>query len=186
MRIGDPVFALFQLEDKSWTNIYFPAKIKELPNAANENKLIVDYVTNGDDEYVNIPMENHAKFRTKTGRITVPMVIRRICAGNTKQFQTAVQNSNKGRRIVNSVSRKRKYSEIKAKEPSRKAKKAKYCDEAEDDRLCIVCCEHKKEYAVQPCGHLCLCAKCPVLIKEGTKSCPICRKTAVSFQRIFY
>ena len=40
-----------------------------------------------------------------------------------------------------------------------------------DDDECVVCLTNSKQYAVIPCGHLCLCKEC----SERLTNCPVCR-----------
>lgn len=44
-----------------------------------------------------------------------------------------------------------------------------------EDRLCVICFEHERTYALLPCGHRCVCATCfeQVLATE-TPKCPLC------------
>ena len=42
--------------------------------------------------------------------------------------------------------------------------------------LCVVCMDAKKEYAVLPCGHVCLCAQCAEAVRcTQTPRCPMCQ-----------
>jgi hypothetical protein len=51
----------------------------------------------------------------------------------------------------------------------------------EDDSLCIICYDNPKEYAIVPCGHLCVCDTC---VKQ-LSHCPICRVPKQNVLRIF-
>ena len=51
----------------------------------------------------------------------------------------------------------------------------------EDDKLCIICFDKLKEYAIVPCGHLCTCGDC----SERLRNCPVCRRPKQSVIRIF-
>lgn len=43
----------------------------------------------------------------------------------------------------------------------------------DDDDLCIICIEHKCDAIFIPCGHMCCCLTCSLML-EG-KPCPLCR-----------
>lgn len=51
----------------------------------------------------------------------------------------------------------------------------------EDDKICIICFDKPKEYAIIPCGHLCTCAGC----SEKLRNCPVCRRPKQSVIRIY-
>lgn len=51
----------------------------------------------------------------------------------------------------------------------------------EDDKLCVVCLDNKKQYAIVPCGHLCVCQPC----SQQLVFCPICRLEKEDALRIF-
>lgn len=51
----------------------------------------------------------------------------------------------------------------------------------EDDKLCVVCFDDMKQYAIVPCGHLCVCKKC----SNQLTYCPICRVRKEGTLRIF-
>lgn len=56
----------------------------------------------------------------------------------------------------------------------------------ENEKICAVCWESERSYALIPCGHLCLCGQCSINYKHiGYKSCPICRKGVQKVQRIY-
>ena len=55
--------------------------------------------------------------------------------------------------------------------------------EAEADVLCCcICLTHRKEYAVVPCFHMCVCAGCGA---RRIRQCPLCRGPVDRLQRIF-
>ncbi|XP_057704895.1 E3 ubiquitin-protein ligase NEURL1-like isoform X2 [Corythoichthys intestinalis] len=45
---------------------------------------------------------------------------------------------------------------------------------ATDD--CAICCDDTADTALYNCGHLCLCYKCALRLKQDKATCPICRK----------
>ena len=45
----------------------------------------------------------------------------------------------------------------------------------DDDTNCVVCMDNKKDHAVVPCGHRCICGECAADVQESGK-CPMCRK----------
>ena len=47
---------------------------------------------------------------------------------------------------------------------------------------CCVCLTHKKEIAVIPCFHMCLCERCA----QRVVSCPLCRQPVEKTQKIFF
>ena len=51
----------------------------------------------------------------------------------------------------------------------------------EDDKLCVVCFDDMKQYAIVPCGHLCVCKRC----SNQLTYCPICRVHKEGVLRIF-
>lgn len=52
---------------------------------------------------------------------------------------------------------------------------------------CIVCLENEKIIACQPCGHIVFCYGCLKLQPRtpAITKCPMCRKRAMRFQRMF-
>lgn len=52
---------------------------------------------------------------------------------------------------------------------------------------CIICLENEKIIACQPCGHIVFCYGCLKLQPKtpATTKCPMCRKRAMRFQRMF-
>jgi hypothetical protein len=44
-----------------------------------------------------------------------------------------------------------------------------------EDRLCVICFEHERTYALLPCGHRCVCATCfEQVLATKTPKCPLC------------
>lgn len=61
--------------------------------------------------------------------------------------------------------------------------KSTYCS-------CSICMDKDANIACVPCGHLCLCVDCAVLLLDQTQPktgvpCPICRAGVRTFQQIF-
>ena len=50
-----------------------------------------------------------------------------------------------------------------------------------DDKLCVVCLDSRKQYAIVPCGHLCVCYDCA----QQLEHCPICRIKKIGTLRIY-
>lgn len=70
----------------------------------------------------------------------------------------------------------------KSRQTKRDQKEKVEPPETEEDNECVVCLESKKEYAVVPCGHLCLCEGCIPNLKE----CPICRGEMITAMKIYH
>lgn len=54
-------------------------------------------------------------------------------------------------------------------------------EKEEDGKYCTVCLCNKKQYAIVPCGHLCVCSECSVMLTH----CPLCRGTKQGVLRIY-
>ncbi|XP_019851374.1 PREDICTED: E3 ubiquitin-protein ligase XIAP-like isoform X2 [Amphimedon queenslandica] len=54
-------------------------------------------------------------------------------------------------------------------------------DSTLEDNVCVVCLDNRKQYAIVPCGHLCVCYDC----SEQLLLCPICRVRKEDALRIF-
>ncbi len=56
--------------------------------------------------------------------------------------------------------------------------KDRQADDDEGDKQCIVCCDRKKNVALNPCGHVVTCGECAIGLLKGygaeTLTCPIC------------
>lgn len=51
-----------------------------------------------------------------------------------------------------------------------------YHEETVDQSLCIICVTNKKNAVLVPCGHLCICNDCTVMLKQTKPpKCPVCR-----------
>lgn len=53
-----------------------------------------------------------------------------------------------------------------------------------DEELCVICMTDKKEVAVLPCRHMCLCVECVHELRLQSSKCPICRRGIDAFIRI--
>jgi len=51
-----------------------------------------------------------------------------------------------------------------------------------ETQICLACLGKPREVALFPCGHVCLCADCSLLIEE---KCPVCRETVVDIAPVF-
>ena len=64
-------------------------------------------------------------------------------------------------------------------------------DDVNDDELCIICFDARKNVAAVPCGHLLTCTVCEPKFKAGAESdagrlqCPICRSSVDLLVRVF-
>ncbi|KAI5019441.1 hypothetical protein ZWY2020_044329 [Hordeum vulgare] len=58
-------------------------------------------------------------------------------------------------------------------------------DEEEGRRLCVVCCDARRDCFFMPCGHSATCHDCGTKIVEGDGSCPFCRRKLKKVRRIF-
>lgn len=58
-------------------------------------------------------------------------------------------------------------------------------DEEEGRRLCVVCCDARRDCFFMPCGHSATCHACGTRIVEGDASCPFCRRKLKKVRRIF-
>ena len=55
----------------------------------------------------------------------------------------------------------------------------------DDSKLCVVCLDGERDYAIVPCGHRCLCADCKAEYEGNDAKCPICRVKAKMTIKIF-
>ena len=55
-----------------------------------------------------------------------------------------------------------------------------------EETMCVVCFDAPKEYAIVPCGHQCVCARCAEqLTKTRTPMCPVCREPIRETVKVF-
>ena len=55
-----------------------------------------------------------------------------------------------------------------------------------EDALCVVCLDARKDHAIVPCGHMCVCGPCAAMLNQaGHPSCPVCRGPIASTMRMF-
>eukprot|EP00667_Euglena_gracilis_P022363 EG_transcript_24852 len=52
----------------------------------------------------------------------------------------------------------------------------------EDESLCVVCLEHRRETAFHPCCHTVCCQVCAALLKSCDDPCPFCREPITSWE----
>eukprot|EP00667_Euglena_gracilis_P025372 EG_transcript_29726 len=52
----------------------------------------------------------------------------------------------------------------------------------EDESLCVVCLEHRRETAFHPCRHTVCCQVCAALLKSCDDPCPFCREPITSWE----
>jgi len=55
----------------------------------------------------------------------------------------------------------------------------------EDESVCIVCFETKKDTVFYKCGHLACCNACAILMLEKNAECPICRARIIDVTKIY-
>ncbi|KAL7540832.1 hypothetical protein ACHAXR_010746 [Thalassiosira sp. AJA248-18] len=61
------------------------------------------------------------------------------------------------------------------------------CSTAEDERLCVVCEDGKKEILLLPCNHMCLCKNCAdTCLFKTIKQCPMCRGKITGSTPVFW
>jgi hypothetical protein len=51
-----------------------------------------------------------------------------------------------------------------------------HIDDDDEDNLCKVCLDEEKDTLIMPCGHLCVCKDCSIMLKEKNPLCPMCRQ----------
>ena len=55
-----------------------------------------------------------------------------------------------------------------------------------EETMCVVCFDAPREYAIVPCGHQCVCARCAEqLTKTRTPMCPVCRGPIRETMKVF-
>jgi len=58
--------------------------------------------------------------------------------------------------------------------------------EVEEEALCVVCMDARKQHAMVPCMHMCVCSACAQrLLDAQTPHCPVCRTPVESTTRVF-
>lgn len=80
-----------------------------------------------------------------------------------------------------------KYVNVRAKNPVAVAPlrlPLAVVPEVKEEQLCVICLEREKQYALVPCGHLCLCLACTECI-AGSAHCPVCMGDVVHILRIY-
>eukprot|EP01084_Bolivina_argentea_P303030 523131_1 len=88
LKVGDKIFALFRHDDNTFTTVYYPAQIRELPI---NDEITIDFLDDHDPKYENIKMKLYTNIKTKDETIKVPTIIHRICAQNTPVHKTAIE-----------------------------------------------------------------------------------------------
>ena len=106
-----------------------------------------------------------------------------------RKKQTTYAAQQNARRLVAQVShcpQQPRESDCNRKEPV--SKKARRSDDKQNqancnEEECVVCLSSKRTHAFVPCGHMCVCDGCAVLIKN--RSCPICRMVSQQIIKIY-
>ena len=56
----------------------------------------------------------------------------------------------------------------------------------EEEALCVGCMDERKQHAMVPCMHMCVCESCAQrLLEVQTPHCPVCRTPVESTTRVF-
>ena len=59
--------------------------------------------------------------------------------------------------------------------------------EVEEEALCVVCMDARKQHVMMPCMHMCVCEACARrLLDAQTPHCPVCRTPAERTTRVFF
>jgi len=59
-------------------------------------------------------------------------------------------------------------------------------EELSENQDCVYCLDNKKEYALVPCGHKCLCNICKEIYEiNNIKECPLCKQNFNQIIKIF-
>ena len=58
-------------------------------------------------------------------------------------------------------------------------------DEADDDRICVICQDARRTHIIFPCNHYALCEVCAQSWQTGRLPCPICRSDVTAVKRVF-
>jgi hypothetical protein len=59
--------------------------------------------------------------------------------------------------------------------------------EVEEEALCVVCMDARKQHAMVPCMHMCVCEACAQrLLEAQTPPCPVCRTPVEGTTRVFF
>ena len=53
---------------------------------------------------------------------------------------------------------------------------------SDEDIMCVVCMERKRQYLIRPCNHYCVCKDCKSTLQN---KCPLCRKLIRSYEKIY-
>lgn len=54
----------------------------------------------------------------------------------------------------------------------------------EDGQECVICMESRRDTAVLPCRHLCMCGDCATTFRLRTNQCPVCRQRVTALLQI--
>jgi hypothetical protein len=59
--------------------------------------------------------------------------------------------------------------------------------QVEDEALCVVCMDARKQHVMVPCMHVCVCEACAQrLLDAQTPHCPVCRTPVNHSTRVFF
>ena len=59
--------------------------------------------------------------------------------------------------------------------------------QVEEEALCVVCMDERKQHAMVPCMHVCVCEACALrLLEAQTPHCPVCRTPVKRTTRVFF
>ena len=59
--------------------------------------------------------------------------------------------------------------------------------QVEEEALCVVCMDERKQHVMVPCMHVCVCEACALrLLDAQTPHCPVCRTPVERTTRVFF
>lgn len=76
------------------------------------------------------------------------------------------------------------------KTPKKKVKKitvpecdyTKAADDADSEKVCVICLEYERNLAAIPCSHLAYCRKCALVLTQKKEPCAVCRAQIKRFE----
>eukprot|EP01083_Nonionella_stella_P015354 42955_1 len=116
LKVGDKAFALYQNKDRTFTTVYYHAQIRGKPSKRNDHQMVIDFL-DGTGQYTNIKMVPTTSINTTDGKLTVPTVIRTLCASDTAIHHNALQHYQRSKRNRAKTKKKMdKEQKIKSKQ----------------------------------------------------------------------
>lgn len=128
--------------------------------------------------------------RQQVWRIPHPMLSRPVSASDAREDTTVTSRANELMRRRRETVPLPVAESQSASPPPVLSSKSDDMVTVEDSPLdmtlrrssCVVCLTSKRSYACTPCGHLALCDRCQLRVRDV---CPICRAPDVTMVRIF-